>query len=93
MAKKVKKENPKEVLVKVSDSTTIRVGLDNYKGVNRFDIRKMLTTEKYTGLTKDGCGAPVEFLDNIISALQTLKATVVAEGIKNEPKDDEEEEA
>ncbi len=44
----------------LTESTTIKVRIDEYDGKPGLTIRKFITTEKYTGFTKQGVRIPVE---------------------------------
>ncbi len=94
MAKKasVKKKdtNVREVWVRVSDSTQIRIEVSEFKGLYRLDIREYVQTNKYTGFTKKGINVPTEFLEKLHNGLGTLLETVKKEGLFNELEEEEE---
>jgi hypothetical protein len=46
--------------IKKSESTEIVVKVDDYGGEKGVTIREFLTTERYTGFTKQGTRIPVE---------------------------------
>jgi len=46
--------------IKKSDSTEIVVKVDDYGGEKGITIREFLTTERYTGFTKQGTRIPVD---------------------------------
>jgi len=46
--------------IKKSDSTEIVVKIDDYGGEKGVTIREFLTTERYTGFTKQGTRIPVD---------------------------------
>ena len=87
--KKSKSENIKEIWIGVNDSTKIRIELTEFKGVNRFDIREYVETEKYTGFTKKGINLPTEFLEEIYNSLGKILETAKSEDLFN-PKEEEE---
>ena len=86
--KKSKSENIKEIWIGVNDSTKIRIELTEFKGVNRFDIREYVETEKYTGFTKKGINLPTEFLEEIYNSLGKILETAKSEDLFN-PKEEE----
>lgn len=83
------KQNMKEIWIKVNDTSKIRIELTEFKGVNRFDIREYVETEKYTGFTKKGINLPTEFLEEIHNSLGKILETAKAEDLFN-PKEEEE---
>lgn len=88
LKKKSKSENTKEIWVEVNDSTKIRIELTEFKGVNRFDIREYIESEKYTGFTKKGINLPTEFLEEIYNSLGKILETAKSEDLFN-PKEEE----
>lgn len=88
MALKKKAKNEKEIWIGVNDSTKIRIELTEFKGVNRFDIREYIESEKYTGFTKKGINLPTEFLEEIYNSLGKILETAKSEDLFN-PKEEE----
>ena len=88
LKKKSKSENTKEIWVEVNDSTKIRIELTEFKGVNRFDVREYIETEKYTGFTKKGINLPTEFLEEIYEGIGKILETAKSEDLFN-PKEEE----
>lgn len=89
LKKKSKSENIKEIWILVNDTSKIRIELTEFKGVNRFDIREYVETEKYTGFTKKGINLPTEFLEEIYNSLGKILETAKSEDLFN-PKEEEE---
>ena len=89
LKKKSKSENIKEIWIKVNDNIKIRFELIEFKGVNRFDIREYIETEKYSGFTKKGINLPTEFLEEIYNSIGKILETAKAEDLFN-PKEEEE---
>lgn len=88
LKKKPKSENIKEIWIGVNDTSKIRIELAEFKGVNRFDIREYVETEKYTGFTKKGINLPTEFLEEIYNSLGKILETAKSEDLFN-PKEEE----
>ena len=88
MALKKKAKNEKEIWVEVNNSTKIRIELTEFKGVNRFDIREYIESEKYTGFTKKGINLPTEFLEEIYEGIGKILETAKSEDLFN-PKEEE----
>ena len=88
MALKKKAKNEREVWIGVNDTTKIRIELTEFKGVNRFDIREYIESEKYTGFTKKGINLPTEFLEEIYNSLGKILETAKSEDLFN-PKEEE----
>ena len=88
MALKKKSKNEKEIWIGVNDTTKIRIELTEFKGVNRFDIREYIESEKYTGFTKKGINLPTEFLEEIYNSLGKILETAKSEDLFN-PKEEE----
>lgn len=89
LKKKSKSENIKEIWIKVNDNIKIRFELIEFKGVNRFDIREYIETEKYSGFTKKGINLPTEFLEEIYNSLGKILEIAKSEDLFN-PKEEEE---
>ena len=90
MAKKLAvKENVKEVWVEINDSTKVRVNVSEFQGVHRLDIRKHVTTPKYTGFTKEGINVVTEKAEEIYNAIGTILATIKAENLFNSEEEEE----
>lgn len=81
---------PREVRVQSNETTEVVVRVNEYKGKVYLDIRKYITTEKYTGFTKDGVSVMVEVGTDLLEAIKTVMNTVEVEGLCNmpEPEDD-----
>ena len=95
MPKKVltkKVENVKEVWLDINESTKIRVSVSEFNELNRVDIREHITTAKYMGFTKKGINLLTNNLDDLVTALQAIQATVKAEGLLNDLEEEETEE-
>lgn len=88
MALKKKAKNEKEIWIGVNDTTKIRIELTEFKGVNRFDIREYIESEKYTGFTKKGINLPTEFLEEIYNSIGKILETAKLEDLFN-PKEEE----
>lgn len=90
MAKKLEKkvENVKEVWIEVNDSTKVRINVNEFQGVHRVDIRKHITTTKYTGFTKEGINVVTEKAEELYKALGSIINTIKAEELYN-PQDEE----
>ena len=88
LKKKPKSENIKEIWIRVNDNIKIRFELIEFKGVNRFDIREYVETEKYTGFTKKGINLPTEFLEEIYNSLGKILEAAKSEDLFN-PKEEE----
>lgn len=87
MAKKQapkKQENVKEVVLPLTEKTKLHVRFSEYEGVNRIDIRKHITSAKFTGYDKFGLNYPVEIMKQIHTALGQILETVEKEGLWNE---------
>lgn len=89
-AKKTNK-NVKEVWVRVSDSTQIRIEVSEFKGQYRLDIREHIETERYTGLTKKGINILTNHARELYEALGKIVETIKAENLINELEEEEEE--
>ncbi len=62
--------------IKLSDTTTIKVStFVDRRGMTRVDIRTWISTASYTGPTKKGVSFPTSKLDEVISALKSLKSS------------------
>jgi len=49
--------------IKKSDAIEIVIRVDEYEGKKGVTIREFVTSEKYTGFTKNGTRIPIEKLD------------------------------
>jgi hypothetical protein len=74
----------KGVFIPVKGGAKLCIKLNEFNGYKSIDFRKYTESEKYTGFTKEGYGAPIEAIDIIINALQEIKKVIQAEGLKNE---------
>lgn len=79
------------VKIPVAGGSSLSIRLNEYQGRYSVDFRKYTKSDRYTGFTKEGYGAPIEHIDTMIETLQAIKATIVVEGLKNEVAKDEEE--
>ena len=86
-----KKENVKEVWVRVNDSTQIRIEVSEFKEQYRLDIREHIETERYTGFTKKGVNVLTNHAEEIYNALGKIVETIKAENLINELEEEEEE--
>jgi len=66
-------EEIKREEVKVSDAVTIVVRRMIFQGVEGIDIRKYVTTKRYTGRTKKGIFIPIEAIENVIKAIKEVR--------------------
>lgn len=93
MAKKIAKKEasqmPKEKWLEVNESTKIRVGINEFKGVYRLDVREYVETEKYTGFTKKGVSVVTEQAEALMLAIAEIVATIKYENLYNEKEEEE----
>jgi hypothetical protein len=89
-SKKVDK-NVREVWVRVSDSTQIRIEVSEFKGQYRLDIREHVNTKKYTGFTKKGVNVLTNHARELYEALGKVLETIETENLINELEEEEEE--
>lgn len=81
--------NVKEVWVRVSDSTQIRIEVSEFKGQYRLDIREYINTKKYTGLTKKGINILTNYAEELYKALGKIVETIKAKNLINELEEEE----
>jgi len=60
--------------IKLNDSTDIVVRIVEFKGQKRLDIRKYVTSEKYTGWSPKGISIPLENVKEIKEIINKIEA-------------------
>lgn len=70
--------------IEITKAKTVNIGVSEYKGQNRLDIREYVHSNKYTGPTKKGVNLPVYKIDELIKYLQEIRAEIVEAGISLE---------
>ena len=95
MAKKApakKKENVKEVWVRINETTQLRIEVTEFKELHRLDIREHIETERYTGFTKKGVNVLTNHARELYEALGKVLETIETENLINVFEEEEEEE-
>lgn len=91
LKKKASKKAPREQWVTITEDHKIRVGVNEFKGIFRLDVREWISTDSYEGFTKKGVSVRVEQADELLDAITKVVAVIKAEGLSNEAEEDEEE--
>jgi DNA-directed RNA polymerase subunit F len=60
--------------IKVNDTTDIVVRIVEYKGEKRLDIRKYVTSQRYTGWSPQGISIPLENVKEIKEILEKIQS-------------------
>jgi len=58
--------------VKINKGTEIVVRITEYRGEKRIDIRKYITTQKYTGWSKQGISIPLSSWNDVHKLLEKV---------------------
>jgi len=80
--KKVKeKELPMELEFVVDETTKFVARVGEFQEKWRLDVRKHITTTKYTGFTKDGINVTADKVEDLLVMINTLHDTIKAKGL------------
>ena len=78
-----KKENVKEVWVRINETTQIRIEVTEFKELHRLDIREHIETERYTGFTKKGVNVLTNHARELYEALGKVLDTIETKNLIN----------
>jgi hypothetical protein len=59
--------------IKKSDAIDIVIRVDEYEGKEGITIREFVTSDKYTGFTKNGTRIPIEKLDEFKKIISSIE--------------------
>lgn len=79
--KKVEKELPMELELVINETTKVVGRISEFEGKWRLDIRKHITTTKYTGFTKEGINLTADKADDLLVMVNALHETIKVKGL------------
>jgi len=72
----LKKENSNSITIETSKITSVVVSKSTWNNKERLDIRTYLKTDNYSGPTKKGVTIPLEKIDDLLAAINSIKETI-----------------
>jgi hypothetical protein len=72
----LKKENSNSITIETSKITSVVISKSTWNNKERLDIRTYLKTDNYSGPTKKGVNIPLEKIDDLLAAINSIKETI-----------------